>query len=150
MATIYSTYSFLNIAATLTGPGGAIPLGSGSGVAEEGITVAQAEDKNKMDIGADGTGMNTLHADKSGEISIRLLKSSPTNNALQTLYNFQSISSANWGQNVLLISDTARGDIITCIGVAFRRRPSLTYSKDPQMNEWQFTALQIDGFLGAG
>ena len=34
-----STYSFLDVKASLVGPGGSISLGSGSGNAEEGISV---------------------------------------------------------------------------------------------------------------
>ena len=34
-----STYSFLDVQATIVGPGGAFSLGSGAGVAEEGISI---------------------------------------------------------------------------------------------------------------
>jgi hypothetical protein len=77
-----STYSFLNVQASLAGPGGLLNLGQGAAAAAEGITVARAGDRNKMTIGADGNGMNTLIADKSGQVTVRLLKTSPQNAAL--------------------------------------------------------------------
>ena len=47
-------YSFLDVQAAIEGPGGAFQLGSGSGNAEEGITIEPGGDKNVMQIGADG------------------------------------------------------------------------------------------------
>ncbi|MBU9403923.1 DUF3277 family protein, partial [Burkholderia multivorans] len=61
-----ATYSFQDVTATIVGPGGAFSLGYGSANAEEGITIAQAGDKNTMTVGADGEVMHSLHADKSG------------------------------------------------------------------------------------
>lgn len=61
-----STYSFMDVTATLTGPTGSIDLGYGSASSEEGIVVAMGGPKNTMTIGADGEVMHSLHADKSG------------------------------------------------------------------------------------
>ena len=48
-----ATYSFLNVAASITGPGGSFQMGSGAGSAEEGIEITHS-DKNVQTIGADG------------------------------------------------------------------------------------------------
>ncbi|AFC85919.1 DUF3277 family protein [Frateuria aurantia] len=143
-----ATYSFLDVAATITGVGGSFRLGSGAGVAEEGISYEMTEDKNNMTVGADGQVLHALHAGKSGHITIRLLKSSPQNAKLQAMYDAQSLSSATWGQNVISIRNSAVGDVIACTQVAFRRSPSNTYAKDPNVMEWQFDAGQIDAILG--
>src|ERR1700760_4891471 len=108
------TYSFKDVVASITGPGGSFALGNGSGAAEEGITVEPTEDINTMTIGADGSGMHSLHADQSGMITVVLLKNSPTNALLQALYNFQTSSSASHGQNTITISNTASGDAMNC------------------------------------
>lgn len=71
-----STYSFMDVTATLTGPTGSIDLGYGSASSEEGIVVAMGGPKNTMTIGADGEVMHSLHADKSGTITVNLLKTS--------------------------------------------------------------------------
>ncbi len=44
-----STYSFIDVSASLTGPTGSIDLGYGSANSEEGITVVMAEAKNTHD-----------------------------------------------------------------------------------------------------
>lgn len=142
------TYSFLDVQATITGPGGIIPLGNGSGAAEEGITVEPSEDTDTMLIGADGKVVHSLHASKAGRVIIRLLKTSPVNGQLQTLYNFQRLSSANHGRNILAITDIARGDVYLCQDAAFARMPNNAYSKEAGIIEWHFNASKIDPILG--
>ena len=80
-----ATYSFLNIVGSIAGPGGVVPIGVGSGVGEGGITITPTTDKNTMMIGADGAGMNSLMADSSSSVTVRMLKTSPANAALSLL-----------------------------------------------------------------
>ncbi len=144
------TYSFLDINATLTGPGGSIALGAGAGAAEEGITIEPSGDIDAMMIGADGTGVHSLIANKSGKVTIRLLKTSPINQQLSLMVAFQRTSGATHGQNTLTIAGTTSGDIATCQQVAFAKIPTITYAKEAGMNEWEFNANIIDIGLGAG
>lgn len=142
-------YSFLNIQAAINGPGGSVNLGDGSGASEEGITVSPNGDINTMTMGADGSGQHSLHADKSGKVTVRLLKTSPTNKVLMAMYNIQTADAASHGQNVISLTDTLRGDSITCTGCAFGKAPDLTYAKEAGMADWEFQAIQIDRTLGA-
>ena len=83
------TYSFLDVQAAISGPGGNFPLaGDESGNSEEGITIEPTGDKNIMTVGADGSVMHSLKGDRSGTVTVRLLKTSTINAALQALYNF--------------------------------------------------------------
>jgi len=141
-------YSFTDVMATLTGPGGIVMLGNGAGTAEEGITIEQIEDKETLTIGADGTPMHSLHAGRHGTVTVRVLKTSPTNAILQAMYDFQQLSSAFWGQNVLVVTHIASGDMASARSVAFRRAPTLTYAKDGGINEWGFNAGLVDRVLG--
>lgn len=144
-----STYSFLDVNASLVGPGGAINLGHGAGNAEEGITIEPTEDIDTLTIGADGIGMHSLHADKSGIVTVRLLKTSPVNQKLAQMYAFQTSSGANHGQNTISLSNTFMQDVITCQQCAFKRAPNLTYAKDGGIVEWVFNSVIIDRTLGA-
>lgn len=144
------TYSFLDVQASINGPGGSFSLGSGAGASEEGITTDMVDNKNTMTIGADGSGMHSLHASNAGTLTIRLLKTSPTNRLLNQLYNTQRQSSTLWGQNTIQILDVARGDQITFRGAAFRKQPNLVFAKDGNANEWEFEAIQRDDLLGSG
>lgn len=144
------TYSFLDCQAAITGPGGTFSIGSGSGNSEEGITVEPAEEIDTMTVGADGQVMHSLHADKSGKVTVRLLKTSPVNALLSAMLAFQRISGANHGQNTITIKNIVTGDSITCQQTAFAKVPTITYAKDGGMNEWSFNAGIIDVGLGAG
>lgn len=144
-----NVYSFLNVQAAINGPGGSINLGDGSGTAEEGIVVSPNGDINTMTMGADGSGQHSLHADNSGKVTVRLLKTSPTNKLLQAMFNAQTSNAASHGQNTISITDTLRGDSITCTGCAFGKKPDLTYGKEAGFVEWDFQCIRIDQTLGA-
>jgi hypothetical protein len=153
------TYSFLDVHATIAGPGASfqlggpnssIQMGAGVGVADEGITISRAEDKNTQTTGADGEAMNVLNAANNGSVTVRLQKTSATNKLLMDLYNAQRGSSTTWGQNVISITDIARGDKHTCRKVAFKKVPDINYGKAPAVVEWVFDAGHIDTQLGSG
>jgi hypothetical protein len=143
-----AAYSFKNIVAGLVGPTGVINLGNGSGNAEEGITVAPTEDKNTMVVGADGTVQHTLIASSAGVVTLRYLKTSPTNGFLQLMYDAQTQSSALWGQNVITVVDTARLEITTAQACAFKKKPEIVYDKAGPMLEWTFDSGAINSVLG--
>lgn len=63
-----STYSFIDVTASLTGPSGAVDLGYGAANSDEGIVVSMTEAKNTMTTGADGEGMHSLHAAKAVQL----------------------------------------------------------------------------------
>lgn len=144
-----ATYSFMDVTASLTGPSGVIDLGYGSANAEEGISTTMTGAKNTMTTGADGEVMHSLHAAKSGSITVRLLKTSPVNKKLNLAYNEQSQSSSTWGNNVIVIRNHASGDVITARSVAFQRQPDVSYATDGNTVEWVFDCGKIDELLGA-
>jgi hypothetical protein len=144
-----AAYSFLDVAATINGPGGSISIGNDAGTAEEGITIERRGDRNTMTIGADGSGMHSLHADKSATITVRLLKTSPTNNLLSVMFDIQSQASSLWGQNVIVVSTpSGAGDITTARQCAFHQHTPVTYAKEGGIMTWAFDAILTDGFLG--
>ena len=142
------TYSFLDVNAAIVGPGGSFGLGSGAGSSDEGITIEPSGDINTMTIGADGTPMHSLHADKSGKVTVRLLKTSPVNAQLSAMYAFQTSAGSNHGQNTITVANNKTGDTITCQICAFERAPTITYAKEAGINEWAFAAGIIDRTLG--
>jgi hypothetical protein len=142
-----AAYSFLDTKCAIVGPGGAFALTGGS--AKEGIEVEMREDKNKMQIGADGTVMHSLRADKSAKITVRLLKNSVTNSLLSAMYNFQTTSAKLWGQNIISIT-SGIGEELTAQQVAFTKQPKMVWSEDGNINEWIFDAGITDELLAIG
>ncbi len=143
-----NSYSFKDVKAAISGPGGVITLGDGSGAAEEGITIEPTGEIDTMQIGADGKGQHSLSSDKSGRLTVRVLKTSPVNALLAAMLAFQRSGSSTWGQNTISLVDLARGDIVTCQQCAFASWPSLTYAKEAGTNEWVFNSIIIDPTLG--
>lgn len=143
-------YCFLDVQASIEGPGGAFQLGSGSGNAEEGITIEPGGDKNIMTVGADGSVMHSLRADSSGTVTVTLLRDSGTNQKLQNLYNYQTTSSRYHGRNTIMIRNAVTGDVITCTQVAFAKAVSNPYAVEGGKISWTFHAGKIDTILGSG
>lgn len=145
------TYSFLDVQCAIVGPGIAtgINLG-GTGVADEGITISMAEDKNTMTLGADGGGMHSLHASNAGRVTIRLLKTNPLNFLLSAAYNYQKATAGQWGQNTISIRNPVRGDIAVAGDAAFIRQPDFVNSKDGGIVEWAFDAIFVQEIMGNG
>lgn len=144
-------YSFLNVVASMTGPGGVgINLAAGAAAAEEGITIEATEDKNIMTIGADGRGQHSLVASDACTLTVRLLKTSPLNAQLMLMYDLQSASSALWGQNIFTIVDSGRNDFTVVQSCAFKKKPTITYAKEGGMMEWVFDGIKANSVLGAG
>lgn len=143
-------YSFLSTVATITGPGGSFNLGAGAAAAEEGITIEGVEDKNVMQIGADGEGQHSLVASDARLVTIRLLKTSLVNGNLMLMYQLQSVSSALWGQNVITVVNGPLGDLTILQACAFKKVPTITYAKEAGMYEWTFDVIKGNSVLGKG
>lgn len=144
------TYSFLNVSCTIAGPGGILNLGAGAAAAEEGIDIEPVEEKNVMTIGADGKGQHSLIASDAAKVVVRLLKTSPLNQALMIMYDLQSASSALWGQNVITVTDSGRNDLSIIQSCAFKKKPVLKYGKEAGTNDWEFDGISANTILGSG
>ncbi|WP_270048254.1 phage protein [Enterobacter asburiae] len=82
-----------------------------------------------MTIGADGEVMHSLHADKSGTVTVNLLKTSPTNKkAVAGVQRAESVLRYP-GNNVIVIRNKVSGDIITARSVAFQKQPDNANAK---------------------
>ncbi|AJK46292.1 phage protein [Burkholderia plantarii] len=143
-----ATYSFQDVTATLVGPGGAFSLGYGEANATEGISISRAASSNTMSIGADGEGMHSLSANKSGQVKLHYLKTAPINAKLMALYDAQQLDSSQWGKNLIEVGQSAAGDLYSARGCAFSKVPDMTYKADTDIVEWVFDAIKIDGILG--
>ena len=142
-------YAFTDVVCSITGPGGSFTISEG-GVANEGITIAMTDDKTTMVTGADGYGMHSLHAARSGRVTIRIMKNSPLRRRMTDLYNYQQTSSAYTGQNTLVLSNPAWGDDHICSGGAFVKLPDMVNDREGGTMEWAMNFIYIDSKLGDG
>ena len=146
-----ATYSFVDNVMSITGPGGSFTIGGqGAGNTKEGFEIEQVGEQNVQTPGADGQVMNSLIAATQSKLRVRLLKTSPVNSQLSSLYATQKLSSAAWGQNVISVQNTVLGDGWTLSNVAFSKRPKVVYSAEGGMNEWEFDVGNTAMALGGG
>lgn len=124
-------------------------MGGQSGAAREGISI-EPEAIGTMQVGAGGEIMHSLHAARPGRATVRLLKTSPVNAVLSQMYAVQASGSENWGKNTLIVSDTARGDIITCLYTGFAKFPTINYAEDGDFNTYEFNVGYVSFNLGDG
>jgi hypothetical protein len=144
-----AAYSFQDVNAAIVGVGGSFNLASGAGSADEGIVIAAVSDKNTMTIGADGTPMHSLNASTASTVTVNLLKTSPVKALLMSMYNAQSASSANWGDNVITVSILQTGEIINLTQCAFKKTPNLEYALAAKSISWTFDCGRTSPTLGA-
>lgn len=141
-------YSFQDVTMTIDGEGGNFSLKEGTG--DEGISIEPTGDQNAMTEGADGEVMHSLSASSASTVTLRLLKTSPVNGQLMTMFNYQTGSASRWGSNTITVEDTARGDLVTVTNAAFKRPPALKYGKAGDVQEWTFDGGQTTYVLGKG
>lgn len=103
--------------------------------------------KNTMTIGADGEVMHSLHADKSGTVTVNLLKTSPTNKNCHWRITHR-VSPQVPGNNVIVIRNKVSGDIITARSVAFQKQPDNANAKAGNTMPRVFDCGKIDQILG--
>jgi len=148
-----AAYSFRDCLITFSGPAGTIRLGAGQGpaigVADEGITIERAEDRNTLLVGINGETLNLVHAGNTGTVRLRLLKTSLANGQLIDVYNDQKTRGSNWGTDMqhITVEDLARKDKIVAGSLAFAGEPAVTFGKVGGVNEWTFHAGRIQMFL---
>lgn len=140
-------YSLLDVSVSIDGPGGLFAI-DGSGLAEEGINIESVGDINTMTVGGDGEVMHSLSASTACTVTIKLLKTSPSNAMLMAMCNFQRASSARHGLNSFIVRDSARGDLHVVSEAAFKKVPALTYAKEGGLVEWVFDGGKLDPMLG--
>lgn len=149
MASVF-TYSFESVTAAIVGPNGAFSIGYGAAVDEGGISVEMAEDKGSLVVGSDGEAMHVLNAGRSGRITVRFLKTSPTNGLMQALYDLDTNDPSSYGQNTITITDTSRTELVIAQQCGQVRFPGVVYGKQGAPLEWSFNCAKIHHLLNAG
>jgi hypothetical protein len=143
-------YSFRDVSCTFKAPEGTFGLGMGTGVGEEGISFEKVEDRNTMMLGIYGDVIHFLHTSDASIVRVRLLKTSVSNGLLTKVYKEQFGHSPQWGQNLISLTDGARGDKVVASEVAFAGEPNLVFAKLGGLNEWVFHAGHLEATLDGG
>lgn len=138
-----ASYSFLDVTATITGPGGAFSIKIGA--APEGITWAPSDDMNEMVVGSDGTIQHSLkESGNTGQLTLTLLKVSHVNQQLRALFESQRSTASTWGMNTITWHDRASNEDLEVTEAAFTNVPNFAVAQTGGTVTWTF-----DGRLNA-
>jgi hypothetical protein len=143
-----SSYSFLDVSASIDGPGGNFSLKGEN--AEEGISIDPVGDQSTMTVGADGKVMHSLAADSAVTVTVRLLKTSGINAQLREMFKYQTASAARHGQNTITVRDAVRGDLEVISDAAFKKLAPNSWAKQGNVLEWAFDGVISSGTTGSG
>lgn len=110
------------------------------------ITVARSEDAFKVKVGADGHTARTRSRNKSGEITIRLLASSPLNDIFSALYTLDQTLGAGMGP--FAISDLNSRTVLVAPFAWIKKLAEVEYSDEAAEREWVLQTSGFDGTVG--
>lgn len=142
-------YFFPDFDATWVGPEGTFDFSS-LGVANEGITIAFAEDAAGMIMGAAGDGIHNLRAARHGTITVHALKISTLNAVMSRIFATSTADSGQYGQGVLTCRNAKTGDLFVCEDCGLRKFPDNGNGVEGAGNEWVINSLRINPSLGDG
>ena len=123
---------------------GVVPIG---GFADGSfITVSRANDTFSKVSGADGVVSRAKSNDKSGEISITLSQTSPSNDVLSLIAQADELT--NNGVVPIWIRDSSGRTNLLSAFAWVRKPPDVEFGKEITDREWMFDAVDIDFFVG--
>lgn len=146
-----TTYSFLDVALSISGPNISATIGgTGTGSAEEGFSVMFEEDSDVMTQGADGSVMHSLTAALRGRIELHILKTSPLNAQLSSAWALDRLNgSQQWAKNQLSVRNPVSGDTYSANECGIRKHADNNYAMRGNILTWVFNCSKIDPALGS-
>lgn len=128
---ISSAYSMSNVAATIDGRE---VIGFWDG--DDAVTVAQGADKGTGVIGADGSGIFSISANKSATITFRLMHTSPTHRLLMQKLRRQQALGAGITAFPVTVIDTASNEGGAAQKCYIMTAPSDSKGTNATVREW--------------
>lgn len=112
------------------------------------IKIARRNDSASDKIGADGSMMVSLSADKSGEFTFKLQQTSSANKYLQGLCALQEGGAKLFVPVNVLFQDTYRQDLATGTVGYIKRPAELNRGAQAGTQEWTIVVERLDQLLG--
>ena len=133
-------YSWNDVVMTITGPGGTLTIGKGTGGADGGVKITQMSDVNVFEPGLGDTGMHHKQETSAKSIEVNMLAGADENLILRTMYNIQkSGDSSIWAENVITIKTRLPGMTIgVYTGCAFKTLPEIGLANQAAPLVWTF------------
>lgn len=142
-------YSFLNTVVVIS----AAPLVPKHEVTnwadgDDALMIARREDAATDKVGADGRMAVAMSANKSGEITLKLLQTSPTNKVLNSIHNLQGGGPAKFIPMGIIFQDTYRQDRAVGTAGYIKKMTEVTRGAGINTQEWVIVVERLDFLLG--
>lgn len=102
-------------------------------------------DNQMLMVGADGETCFIMSADKSGEVTLTLLRSSASNDILSALYKAQELEPV---AKPLWAKDGRGTSIVAGNQALIKKLPDLTFAKEMSTVEWVFVVADLEVHIG--
>ncbi|MGZ2501740.1 DUF3277 family protein [Rhizobium leguminosarum] len=129
--TTTSAYSFINVSATVDGQ-----QVQGTWDGDDALIVTQGADAGTGIVGADGSGIFSISADKSASISIKLMHTSPTHRLLSQKLKRQQALGGMASAFPFSFIDASSGEGGSADKCFIRTRPTDSKGKAAVVREW--------------
>lgn len=136
-----AVYSFKDVICLVAG----IPI-TGFAKANDCIIVKRRSPVGNLTVGADGKGTFAKSADKSYEITLKLMDTSNSNAVLQEI-----LSTSDYIGTVIFpvqIQNLNGLDRTSCDGAMISMQPDLTQGEDTNVREWVMVTNSADVYVG--
>lgn len=141
MAFNQAAYSFLDLVCIVAG----IPL-YGFADGNDAIIVKRRNPVGTLTVGSDGFGTFAKNADKSYEITIKLMDTSPSNAVLQDILDTSDFIGTVFVP--VQIQNLSALDSVNCAGATVSVQPDLQAGKDSNVREWVLVTNAAEVYIG--
>ena len=132
-------YGFGNVTAVFDAEHEATGFGDGDDV----ISAERSVDGATHVVGADGSMVVNVSADKSGVVTFKLLRTSSTNKYLSQRYALQEAGARTFRPLNLVVKDVHRQDVITGVAGYFQKLPKVGIGPKAGELEWRIVFQQL-------
>lgn len=106
-----------------------------------GIKVSRLNDMYTTSTGMDGDTSRVKSNDKSGEVTLTLAQTSPSNDLLSDLSNKDEVDA---DLATVQVADVVTGSIYTSATGWVKKHPDIEFGKDVSNREWIMSCVDID------
>lgn len=142
-------YSMLDVTVVISAPP-VVPAHEVSHYADgdDAIMVKRREDGITDKMGADGKMAIARSANKSGEITLKLMQTSPSNHVLLEIFTLQQQKGGRFSPIQVLFQDVNRQDRAAAVAGYIKNLPEITRGASVNTQEWVITCESLDVRLG--
>lgn len=137
-----STYSFTDLAGSISHPTLGAYLFDGTGVGS--VTIAKATDRTAHDIAADGSVMVSKIAGNNGTVTIEVQQTSAIHKWLLAWFNaLWQMPTSEWASTSMTLRNAATGTRHIISGISPQKEPDTPYQAQGQHVTWTLMCAEI-------